>query len=178
MDFNGLKDKVLSTLGQASDSARDLAGKASGGAKEFAGKAAGTAKAGGRIAKLSMEAAQEREEIKKTYQEIGKLYYETHQDAPEGFFIQLFEEVRVSEESIAAKEAELAALKGEFKEGIDLSPIIKVEFDKEEDADFSEVVDKVEAEAEAVAEAVKEKAEEVKDAVEEKVEEIKDHFEE
>lgn len=136
MDFNGLKDKLLSTLGQAGDSAKDLAGRAADSAKSLAGTAADKAKSGTRIARLSMEAASEREEIKKTYQEIGKLYYDTHKDDPEGFFVQLFEEIRIAEEGIASKEAEIAALKEDFKGAGD-----------EISVDFEEVVDKAEAEA-------------------------------
>ncbi len=40
MDFEEIKNKVLSALGQAADSAKDLAGKAADGAKDLAGKAA------------------------------------------------------------------------------------------------------------------------------------------
>ena len=38
MDFEEIKNKVLSALGQAADSAKDLAGKAADGAKDLAGK--------------------------------------------------------------------------------------------------------------------------------------------
>ena len=64
-----------------------------------------------------MEASAAREDVKRTYLEIGKLYYDTHKDDPEGFFVQLFEEVRLAEEDIAAREAELSALRESFKSG-------------------------------------------------------------
>ena len=104
MDINELKDMVLSTLNQATSKV--------GGA---ANRAVGTAKSGGRLAKLAMEASAAREDVKRTYLEIGKLYYDTHKDNPEGFFVQLFEEVRLAEEDIAAREAELSALRESFK---------------------------------------------------------------
>ena len=173
MDFNELKDKLLSTLGQATDGARDLAGKTADGAKSIVDAVADKAKSGGRIAKLSMDVTTAREEVKKTYLEIGKLYYDTHKDTPEGFFTQLFEEVRIAEENIASMEAELAELKESFKEGF---PEVSVEITRDED--FADVVDQAEAEAAGVAEevkdAVEEKAEDVKEAVEETVEGVKD----
>ena len=114
MDFQALKNKLLSSLGQATEGAKDFAGKAADATKDLAGKAADKAKTGGRIAKLSMEVAQEKENLKKTYLEIGKLYYDTHKDNPDGFFIQLCEEVAAAEGVIAEKEAEIAQLKDSF----------------------------------------------------------------
>lgn len=101
-DFNDFKEKMLVTLGKVADTTKDLAEKT-----------ADAAKASGRIAKLSMDIASEKDNMKKTYIEIGKLYYDTHKDDPEGFFIQLCEEITLSKENIAAKDAEIEALKGE-----------------------------------------------------------------
>lgn len=149
MDFQALKDKLLSSLGQATEGAKDFAGKAADVTKDLAGKAADKARTGGRIAKLSMEVAQEKDNLKKTYLEIGKLYYDTHKDSPDGFFIQLCEEVAAAESVIAVKEAEIAQLKSSF--GAD-APDVEVEFE--------EVVSEGEAAAEDVAEAVAEAVEE------------------
>ena len=154
MDLNGLKDKLLSALGQASEGAKDFAGKAADATKDFAEKAADKAKSATRIAKLNIEISQEKENMKKTYLEIGKLYYDTHKDDPDGFFIQLCDEIAAAEKAIAEKEAEIADLK-----------------DKEPDVDveFEEIVEQDEAAAEDVckcaAEEVCECAEEVKEAV-------------
>jgi len=139
MDFSGLKDKVLSTLGQTADNVKDFAGKAGGSAKDIAEKAADKAKMGGRIAKLTMDVSSDKETIKKAYQEIGRLYYETHKEDPEGFFAQLCEEVALAEQNIAAKESEIAALKAEF--GGKGEPDVSVEFE--------EIVEEEEAAAEA-----------------------------
>ena len=155
MDINELRDKILAVLNQAAEGAKDAAGQAGEGMRGFADKAAGTARAGGRMAKLAMEIASEKEALKKTYQEIGRLYYETAKDAPDGFFIQLFEEVRLGEQSIAEKEQELNGLKTGFQKA-----------ERDISVEFEEVVNKAEAEVVEFAEAAQEKA----DAAREKVE--------
>lgn len=160
MDFNGLKDKLLSKIGQATENAKDFADKAADTTKDIASKAAVKAKAGGRIAKLNLELAQEKETMKKAYLEIGKLYYDTHKDDAEGFFIQLCEEVAAAEKAIADKEAEIAELKEEFSSK-----------DPDVDVEFEEIVAEDEASAEAPAE-VSEVVEDLVDAAEEIVEEV------
>ena len=100
MEINEIKDKVIASVGTAVDAGKDLAEKA-----------ADMAKAGVRIAKLNMEISAEKENLRKTYIEIGKLYYDTHKDDPEGFFIQLCDEVALSEKNIADKQAEIDELK-------------------------------------------------------------------
>ena len=141
MDINELRDKILAVLNQATEGARTVAGQAGENVRTFTEKAADTAKSGGRMAKLAMEVASEKEALKKTYQEIGRLYYETAKDAPDGFFVQLFEEARLAEQSVAAKEAELNELKAGFQKYV---PQVTVEFET--------VVSQDEAEAEAPAE--------------------------
>ena len=139
MDFEEIKNKVLSALGQAADSAKDLAGKAADGAKDLAGKAADKAKAGTRIAKLSMDLASVKEAQKKTYLEIGREYYNQHKDQPEDFFAQLFADVAAADTKIAEMNAEIAELKAGMS-----APDVEVEVEVEEEP---------EAEAEAETEA-------------------------
>ena len=132
MEINEIKDKVIASVGTAVDTGKDLAGKA-----------VDMAKAGVRIAKLNMEISTEKENLRKTYIEIGKLYYDTHTDDPEGFFIQLCDEVALSEKNIADKQAEIDELKaGEACEDV------SVEFE-------SVVADEESAAADAVEEAGK-----------------------
>lgn len=128
MDFEEIKNKVLSALGQAADSAKDLAGKAADGAKDLAGKAAGKAKAGTRIAKLSMDLASAKEAQKKTYLEIGREYYSQHKDEPEDFFTQLFADVAAADAKIDAMNAEIAELKASMS-----APGVEVEVEVEPD---------------------------------------------
>ena len=93
--------------------AGNIASFAAGKAKTAAIFAARKTKNVSRIAKLNVEIAAERDSIKRTYNEIGKLYYETHRDAPEAFFVQLCQEIDLSFESIAAMETEIVQLKAE-----------------------------------------------------------------
>ena len=189
----GLKDMLLHALGQGMDATRDIAGRAADATRGIAGVAAEKAKAGGRIAKLTMDIAKEKEDMKKTFLEIGKLYYDTHKDAPEGFFSQLCEEIALAEKSVAAKQAELDELKASFT--TPETPDVEVEFE--------EIVGEAEAEAEcccdkaadaaedaaekadcccdkprdavdAAADAVKDAAETVVDAIADTAEEVKD----
>ena len=168
MDFNGLKDKLLSKLGQTADNTRDFADKAGDSVKDFAGKAADKVKAGGRIAKLTMEISSERETMKKAYLEIGRLYYEKHKEDPEGFFVQLCEEVALAEKNIADKEAEIAELKSNRNE-----PDVAVEFE--------EIVEQEESAVGEAAETIVEKAaefvEDAKDAVADAAEAVEDKVE-
>ena len=163
MDFSNLKNKLLNTLGQATDGAKDLAGKAGEGAKNVANKA----KDMGRVAKLNMEIAGEKETMKKVFAEIGRMYYEAHKDAPDAQFAQLCSEAALAEKNIADKEAEISVLKGSGE------PDVAVEFE--------EIVAAEEA-AEgcccAAAEEVKDAAGDAcccaKDAAEDAVEAVKD----
>lgn len=148
MDINELRDKILAVLNQATEGAKTVAEQATENVRSFTEKATGTAMSGGRMAKLAMEIASEKEALKKTYQEIGRLYYETAKDAPDGFFIQLFEEVRLGEQSVADKENELNELKNSFQKFV---PQVTVEFEA--------VVGQAEAEAEKAEEAAEEPAE-------------------
>ena len=126
MDINEIKDKVIASLGTAVDAGKDIAGKA-----------ADKAKAGARIAKLNMEISTEKENLRKTYIEIGKLYYDTHTDDPEGFFIQLCDEVAISEKNIADKQAEIEEIKaGEAEDiSVEFENIVAGEESAAEEAD-------------------------------------------
>lgn len=106
--FNELKEKAADLALSAAEKARDLAAFA-----------ADKAKKASRAAKLKLEISAEKENIETAYAEIGKLYYEAHKDAPEGFFLQLCEEISAAKAAIEAKEAELADLKSEICEDVD-----------------------------------------------------------
>lgn len=107
------------------------ANAAAGKVRTFALFAAKKTKNVSRIAKLNVDIAAERDSIKRAYREIGKLYYETHRDAPEGFFVRLCQDIDHSMASIASMEAEVVRLKteegetpddrSEFAAGIDES---------------------------------------------------------
>lgn len=143
-DLSELKNKVLSTIGKAADAGKDIANKAADAGKDVADKVAVKAKTGTRIAKLSIDIANEKENMKKTYLEIGKLYYDTHKDDPEGFFIQLCDEVALSQKSIEEKEAEIDALRAESGEDAD----VEVEFENVVSGDEQDAVGETEEKSE------------------------------
>ena len=133
-DFNDIKNVVLSSIGKAADAGKGIANKA-----------ADKAKSSARVAKLTVEIASEKENMKKAYAEIGKLYYDTHKDDPEGFFIQLCDEVALAQKNIADKEAEIEALKlAEESEDAEIEVDIDISADSD---DFEKVVEEEEAAA-------------------------------
>ncbi len=147
-------DKTKDFAEVAADKTKDFAEKAADKTKDLAEKAADKAKATARIAKLNMEISAEKDNMKKTYLEIGKLYYDTHKENPEGFFIQLCEEIALAEKNIADKQAEIAELKTK-----DEDDSIEVEIEEypeeetvEEDPGEDIVVEIVEEAAEEVSE--------------------------
>ena len=102
------------TVTQFVDKVKDKAESSS--VREVYSQGTGRAKSYGRIAKLSLEINGEHQELSRVFQEIGRLYYE-QTAAPEGFFASLFAQARSLEDSIADKEAEIAAMKEELSVG-------------------------------------------------------------
>lgn len=118
IDFSEIRDRMMGTLDNVADKARDFASVATDKAKQAA-----------RIAKLSTEISSERDNMRKVYVEIGKLYYANHKDDEEGLFAQLCEEVTLAKESIAVREAEIAELKRTIRSS-DSDDGIEVEFEE------------------------------------------------
>ena len=110
--------------------AGNIASFAAGKAKTIALFAARKTKNVSRIAKLNVDIASERDSIKRTYNEIGKLYYETHREAPEAFFVQLCQEIDLSFEHISEMETEIIRLKAEDAAGGE-APDVEVEITEE-----------------------------------------------
>jgi len=105
--------------------------------RELYEQGASRAKSYGRIAKLTLEVNSEGENLKRVYTEIGKLYFEQAKDAPEGYFAPLFAQAEEISASIAAKGAEIDALKAAMEEEEECD--VEVEFEEvveaaEEDA--------------------------------------------
>ena len=114
--------------------AGNIASFAAGKAKTFALFAARKTKNVSRIAKLNVEIASERDSIKRTYNEIGKLYYETHREDPEAFFVQLCQEIDLSLEHISDMETEIVRLKAEDARGGG-EPDVEVEITGEDETE-------------------------------------------
>ena len=113
--------------------AGNIASFTAGKAKSLAVFAARKTKNVSRIAKLNVDIAAERDGIKRTYNEIGKLYYETHREAPEAFFVQLCQEIDLSLEHISAMETEIVRLKAEDSVRGGKEPDVVVEITEEPD---------------------------------------------
>ena len=145
--------------------------------KEYAGTAAEKTKAAGRLAKLTMELAGEKESLKSAYAAIGQTYFENNRQGAEGLLAQLCEEAETVMERIAAMEAEIAQLKAGFSTE-----------EKDVDVTFEEIVEETEKEAgecccgetadklEDAADTVEETIEDAVDTVEETMEEIREEL--
>ena len=90
----------------------------------------------GNMAKLGFEINGEREELKKVYEEIGRLYYEDNKAAPEGLFVPLFAQVEKISRSIELKKCEMEERKAS---AIGTEQDLEVEFD-----DFEKIVSETE----------------------------------
>lgn len=104
-------------MSERSRNAGRAAGSAARGAAKLARAAVRSTKRAGRAAKLKVDIAAEKDTIKRLHTDIGRLYYEAHRDDPEGFFVQLFQQVEASEEAIEAMQAELDVIRAERENG-------------------------------------------------------------
>ena len=98
----------------------------------------------------------ERDELNRVYAEIGKLYFEQQNDAPEGYFAPLFAQAGELAAGIAAKETEIQSLKDEFAVKAEESADAEI-------ADFEQIVDATGSDGAAA----EDKAEAAEDKVEE-----------
>jgi len=128
VSFESFKEKALATAGRLADKSVSLA------------KTAGEkAKLMGKITKLKTEIAMEKDSVRKTFTEIGKLYFEKHKDNPDLEMAQAVADIMMSLEVVEAKKVEVEVLKRELA------------------SDFEEFVEDVE---EAVEEVVEDAADE------------------
>lgn len=82
--------------------------------KQYANIAADKTKEAGRMAKLKMDQAKERENLKKAYVELGKLYFEEKRSEAEGLFAQLCDEIEATAKRVDDIQAEYDELKSEL----------------------------------------------------------------
>ena len=100
MDFDEIKKKAAETAEVIADKSAEAAKVVAEKAKIFAAKA-----------KLMAEIAGEKDDLRRGYQDLGKLYFEKYGDAPAEDLAQAVEAVKISAEKIESKTAELDALK-------------------------------------------------------------------
>ena len=130
------KDILSGTFGRLADKVKETA--SSTGVLDVYAQGANRAKAFGQLTKLTLELNGEHEELQRIYTEIGRLYYEQAKDAPEGFFVPLFEQANRVTGSIQAKRAKIDELKEHY--GVSEQSDIDVEI-----GDFDDVVSATEA---------------------------------
>lgn len=115
-----LKDKVADVAGKAvSDEVRD---KVAGAAQAVGERA----KYASRMTRLTVDCNAELERIKRTYTEIGRLYYENYRDTADAFLAELCQQVTDANAHVAEMEAqmdELRAAAREYRPALDLHTI-------------------------------------------------------
>ena len=102
-----------------SEPVTDLVGKMkdvaeSTGVKEVYEKGASRAKSFGTATKRTWELRDDYAERERIFAEIGKLFYEQCDKAPDAFYAALFQQLKEVEAAIAAKEAEINTYKAQF----------------------------------------------------------------
>ena len=109
---------ILSTL---KDKVADVAGKAV--SDEMRDKVAGAAQAVGERAKyasrmthLTVDCNAELERVKRTYTEIGRLYYENYRDTADAFLAELCQQVTDANAHVAEMEAQMDELRAAARE--------------------------------------------------------------
>ena len=123
-------------FGKLADKVKDVA--ETSGVMDVYAQGANRAKAFGKLTKLTVELSREQEELKRIYTEIGRLYFEQAREAPEGFFVPLFEQAERVSRNIREKRARIDALHETY--GTPEQSDIDVEI-----GDFDDVVSATEA---------------------------------
>lgn len=144
-------DKVKAAAEDTVDKVKDAAENSS--IRDVYDQGAARVKSYGRMAKLSLEINGDLEEMKRVYGEIGKLYYEQNREAPEGFFVPLFQQLEQIRSRVERDQAELEQLKSQ--PSTEDEPDISVEI----------VAETVEDAAEDLLEDLQEAAQELKDII-------------
>lgn len=137
-DYKELISGTLGTLTKLGGKVRDVA--VNTGVTDVYTKGADRAKAFAQITKLTLALNSEHEELKRVYAEIGRLYFEQAKDAPEGFFVPLFEQAGRITDSIRAKQTEIDALKADYLEPDEKDVEVEI-------GDFDDIVSAAEREA-------------------------------
>ena len=101
--LSSLKNKVVS------DEMRD---KVAGAAHAVGDRA----KYASRMARLTVDCNTELERVKRTYTEIGRLYYENYRDTADAFLADLCQQVTDANARVAALEAQMDELRAAAKE--------------------------------------------------------------
>ena len=119
--LSSLKDKVVDAAGKAGETVTNAANKVV--SDEMRDKVAGAAHAVGdrakyasHMARLTVDCNAELERVKRTYTEIGRLYYENYRDTADAFLADLCQQVTDANAHVAALEAQMDELRAAAKE--------------------------------------------------------------
>ena len=105
--LSSLKDKVVDVAGKAvSDEMRD----------KVAGAAQAVGEYASRMTRLTVDCNAELERIKRTYTEIGRLYYENYRDTADAFLAELCQQVTDANAHVAEMEAQMDELRAAARE--------------------------------------------------------------
>ena len=141
--LNSLKDKVVDAAGKATVAVTDAASKVGETVTDMAGKVGETvtdaaskvvsdemrdkvagaahavgdrAKYASHMARLTVDCNAELERVKRTYTEIGRLYYENYRDTADAFLADLCKQVTDANARVAELEAQMDELRAAAKE--------------------------------------------------------------
>lgn len=143
-DYNEILKNLKEAVSGITEAAKGIANVAGDAAKGFAAEAGDKARSFSRVAKLKLDLVTEEENLKDTYAEIGKAFFDkADKRHPDEEFVRLFDSVMIARSKIAAIEDELKELRS--AEG-------------GEDADFESVVAEAEADGDISVEIVVEKS--------------------
>ena len=119
--LSSLKDKVVDVAGKATVAVTDAASKAV--SDEMRDKVAGAAhtvseraKYASRMTRLTVDCNAELERVKRTYTEIGRLYYENYRDTADAFLAELCQQVTDANAHVAEMEAQMDELRAAARE--------------------------------------------------------------
>lgn len=132
---------ILSTL---KDKVADVAGKAV--SDEMRDKVAGAAQAVGerakyasRMTRLTVDCNAELERVKRTYTEIGRLYYENYRDTADAFLAELCQQVTDANAHVAEMEAQMDELRAAAREYRPAPELYTIDAEEADDAQGIEV---------------------------------------
>ena len=119
--LNSLKNKVVDAAGKAGETVTNAANKVV--SDEMRDKVAGAAHAMGdrakyasRMTRMTVDCNAELERVKRTYTEIGRLYYENYRDTADAFLAELCQQVTDANARVAELEAQMDELRAAAKE--------------------------------------------------------------
>ncbi|MCD7841497.1 MAG: hypothetical protein LUG56_03410, partial [Lachnospiraceae bacterium] len=122
------------------------------------------------VAKLKVSISAKEKEIKDSYTEIGKAYYEAHKDAQEDVYDSFIALINAKNEEIAAINEEISEIQANSADDVDITDTVDnaqtdgetsgdAEPKTEEEQAADELSDAAKAAADAVADAAKDDAE-------------------